>query len=339
MADSVIIEQCGSMSLVKAKTDWLNINKIHLSFVQHTGLKNGCKRVASIEAALPIYLASGMVAEGSNAPEDNSSGLEKLVYMVNSKSLFTRLDASRKAALAQNPNADKVYPASVFEFMGGSTDKSTGKIRYRKISIGPAMIAKGRPNKNIVLKCMECDGKTTATGGLVALPEYPNQVSISVPFKPAEFVVFIMAIKNAWQAELCKRAITGTGEFETWHDKHKNDGQSQEANAAVPQSSIAADVPVADTNGDRIELVIAYDQLGLLFVVTTPANFQASLRKGLEKMLASEKQWVMSKDEAQKLLQAIQTGTSIPVVTMTSKVDASFVNHIFCKRISLSARH
>ena len=150
-----IIVQNGASSFVKARADWLNIDKVHLSFVQHSGLKNGCKKLAAIEAALPIYRATGKMV--NNMPEDNVSGLQKLAYMVSNGSLFTRLKNSRSAALEkyrkENPNGaanGDIYCDSVFEFVGGSEAKSKNgnniPIRYRKISIAPAAFKANRQN-------------------------------------------------------------------------------------------------------------------------------------------------------------------------------------------------
>lgn len=39
--DYVLYEQQGPVSFLKAKMDWAPIDKIHLSFVQHTGRAKG----------------------------------------------------------------------------------------------------------------------------------------------------------------------------------------------------------------------------------------------------------------------------------------------------------
>lgn len=342
-----IIVQNGASSFVKARADWLNIDKVHLSFVQHTGLKNGCKKLAAIEAALPIYRATGKMV--NNMPEDNVSGLQKLAYMVSNGSLFTRLKNSRSAALEkyrkENPNGTAngdIYCDSVFEFVGGSEAKSKNgnniPIRYRKISIAPAAFKANRQNSNIVLEAFECDGSTTNTAGFVPQKGCPNKVQIRVGFKPAEFVVFIQAIMNVWQAELSRRAIMGEGEFYSWF-AHRDGGSV----AAIPQNvPTPAQIPVETAANPapktyRVTIIVAYDTAGALFVAATKDKFVDTLREGLRKMLNCEQAWVLPKDEADKVLAAVENDQAIPTARAHSKKSPDTYNFLNFRRCTVNA--
>ena len=52
-------EMQGSKSFVKARTDWMEYDKIRLSFVRHSGRKNGAAQEAAIEGAIPIHGNAG----------------------------------------------------------------------------------------------------------------------------------------------------------------------------------------------------------------------------------------------------------------------------------------
>ena len=57
--DSVIYQIQGPKSFLKVKMDWANIDKVHLSFVSHTGRANGCSPIAHVEGALRINGGDG----------------------------------------------------------------------------------------------------------------------------------------------------------------------------------------------------------------------------------------------------------------------------------------
>ncbi|MFR3791418.1 MAG: hypothetical protein ACLTWO_05735 [Blautia massiliensis (ex Durand et al. 2017)] len=341
-----IIVQNSAVSFVKAMGDWLNIDKVHLSFVQHTGLKNGCKQVAAIEAALPVYRATGKMV--NNVPEDNVSGLQKLSYMIDNGSFFTRLKSSRAAALDkynrehQNPNGnDDIYCESVFEFIGGSDAKTkngqTIPIRYRRISITPAVFKPNRRNNNIVLEALECDGSSTSTAGFVPQKGFPNKVQIRVMFKPAEFVVFIKAIMNVWQAELTRRAVCGELQFYRWRDHNKQgDKGAQTPVANEPQQTQGQSNAAVPSVPANVGIIVTYDTAGDLFIAATKEQFVTTFRNGLIKMLNTEKKWVLPSDEAKKLLDAVEKGEHLPTIKSHSKLDESTFNFINSRRVTVS---
>ena len=326
-----IICQNGAMSFVKARGDWLNIDKIHLSFVQHTGLKNGCKQVSAIEAALPIYRAAGKLA-GNNQPEDNVSGLQKLDYMVHNGSLFSRLKASRAAALKKSNGNGDIYCESVFEYIGGSAAKvKNGQqipIRYRKISVSPAAFKPNQENTNLILEAFECDGGTTTTGGFVPLKGFPNKTQIRVMFKPAEFVVFVESMMNAWKAELVRRAICGEQQFYRWHDHHNKNEEEPKQSVSPPASP--------QPTVKKVSIIVAYDTAGALFVAATKERFVDTLREGLKQMLDTKQQWVLPKSEADKVLTAVSADEKIPTVTAHSKTDKEMSDYLNFRRVNIS---
>lgn len=338
-----IIVQNAATSFVKAMGDWLNIDKVHLSFVQHTGLKNGCKQVAAIEAALPVYRASGKVI--NNQPEDNVSGLQKLSYMIQNGSLFSRLKKSRAAALSKYTaehqtanNSDDIYCESVFEFIGGSAAKvKNGKnipIRYRRIAIVPASFKPNRGNNNIILEALECDGAATNTAGFIPQKGFPNKTQIRVTFKPAEFVVFVDAMMNAWQAELTRRAVCGEQQFYRWRDHNKQDENVQPAvSQPVANNSPAPDAVAVPAN---VGIIVTYDTAGELFIAATKERFIPTFREGLRKILHTKNQWILPSDEAQKLLEAVEKDESLPTIKAHSKTDENMFDFINSRRVTVS---
>lgn len=62
--DNIIFAVQGAKSFLKCKMDWVGIGKLHVSFVSHTGLENGCKQLGHIEAALPFDGEDGALALG-----------------------------------------------------------------------------------------------------------------------------------------------------------------------------------------------------------------------------------------------------------------------------------
>lgn len=328
-----IVVQYGAKSFVSAKSDWLSIDKVHLSFVQHTGLKSGCKLQASIEAAMPIYKATGKMVNG--VPEDSVSGLEKLAYMVENGSIFKRLQAARNAAEArhnQSGQTGDIYCESVFEYIGGSNAKTrdgvSTPVRYRRISISPAAFKPGMKNANIIMEAFECDGATTSTAGFVPQKGCPNKVQIRVGFKPAEFTVFIRAIMNVWRAELTRRAIVGEQEFYRWRDHQDN------APAPAPATAPAQPEQVVPKKY-QLDIIVAHDSAGDLFIGDIKANFINTFRNGLSAMLKTERAWVLPKDEANKALTAINGTGPIPTVRAHSKSDTEAADFISFRRLTL----
>ena len=103
--DNIIFAVQGAKSFLKCKMDWVGIGKLHVSFVSHTGLENGCKQLGHIEAALPF--------DG----EDGALALGKMI-------LRGDLDKGRARSIKKAKETGAKYPEPVFTYNGGSEAKA-----------------------------------------------------------------------------------------------------------------------------------------------------------------------------------------------------------------------
>lgn len=335
MAESNLVpvaEQQASKSFVKAYADWVNIGKMHLSFVSHTGRASGCNPVASIEAALPIYHGSGKLVDvnGRMVPEDNTSGLLKLVLLVQTNALAKMLAKSRQDAVASGVDGKLIYASSVFEIIGGSAAKvkngTETPIRYRKISVAPSGFYKNQPNESLVLQIMECDGDLSQTGGYVPKTGQPNSVRINVQFKYSEFAVFVMSMHTAWQAEMTRRAFSKEKEFFNWREnqeKEKN-GYPNPSQQLVKSRTVAPVADVAVQKNLPSKVIVSYDSVGITFTVASIDSFEKVMRNSLREMLRHEKKYVVTEAHWTSLLSSVKRGeANLPCIVGTSKVNGS----------------
>ena len=103
--DNIIFAAQGAKSFLKCKMDWAGIGKLHVSFVSHTGLENGCKQLGHIEAALPF--------DG----EDGALALGKMI-------LRGDLDKGRARSIKKAKETGAKFPEPVFTYNGGSEAKA-----------------------------------------------------------------------------------------------------------------------------------------------------------------------------------------------------------------------
>lgn len=138
--DNIIFAVQGAKSFLKCKMDWVGIGKLHVSFVSHTGLENGCKQLGHIEAALPF--------DG----EDGALALGKMI-------LRGDLDKGRARSIKKANETGAKYPEPVFTYNGGSEAKADRPVMWRQVSIAPGA------KSDFVFQVTEAEGEKNVRGG------------------------------------------------------------------------------------------------------------------------------------------------------------------------------
>ena len=138
--DNIIFAVQGAKSFLKCKMDWVGIGKLHVSFVSHTGLENGCKQLGHIEAALPF--------DG----EDGALALGKMI-------LRGDLDKGRARLIKKAKETGAKYPEPVFTYNGGSEAKADRPVMWRQVSIAPGV------KSDFVFQVTEAEGEKNVRGG------------------------------------------------------------------------------------------------------------------------------------------------------------------------------
>lgn len=138
--DNIIFAAQGAKSFLKCKMDWAGIGKLHVSFVSHTGLENGCKQLGHIEAALPF--------DG----EDGALALGKMI-------LRGDLDKGRARSIKKAKETGAKFPEPVFTYNGGSEAKADRPVMWRQVSIAPGA------KSDFVFQVTEAEGEKNVRGG------------------------------------------------------------------------------------------------------------------------------------------------------------------------------
>lgn len=177
-----------SKSFCKAKNDWIGFERIHLSFVQHTG-KPKCEQTASIEGALKLHGADGALC---------------LCNMVVSGEI------AQKAAQAK-AQANGSYPGAVFVSMGGTpaARSKDGKAVFRQFSLAPGT------KSDYIFTMSQCEGEETATGG-IAPKKGSQRTNITVSLSSGDLKDFARSVFAEYTAFRTSLYLTGgTGADET----------------------------------------------------------------------------------------------------------------------------
>lgn len=172
--NTVIYQIQGPKSFLKVKMDWANIDKIHLSFVSHTGRANGCAQVSHIEGALRI---------------NGGDGALYFCEAILSGSMATRRQRAIKEAQASNAK----YPQPIFTYNGGSDAKGERPVMWRQISLAPGA------KTDYVLQVTEAEGVKNDLGGFQK-KQGAKSTFISVGCSRQELVAMASAIKLHWTA-------------------------------------------------------------------------------------------------------------------------------------------
>lgn len=176
--DYVLYEQQGPVSFLKAKMDWAPIDKIHLSFVQHTGRAKGCAQVAHIEAALGV----------------TSPGKESALFLA--ESVLNGVMSNRRIkSMNYREEHKEQYCNPIFTSNGGSPERNGRPCMWRVVTLAPGM------KTDFVLTAVEAEGVVNKLGGY-SKKEGSPVTRIDVGMSIEELITFASAIKQAWQAYL-----------------------------------------------------------------------------------------------------------------------------------------
>lgn len=158
----------GLTSFCKARADWLEYDRIHLSFVKHEGKNNNCKQTLAIEGAVKLHGSDGVLY------------LSELILS----------GAAKKLAEKAKAAAGNGYVQPIFTSMGGtvSARSNNGQCMFRQFSVAPGT------KSEYVLQMMTCPGEENATGGIQPVKGAKRE-SIYVPLSSGDLVSFAKAVQ------------------------------------------------------------------------------------------------------------------------------------------------
>lgn len=171
-------EMQGSTSFCKARSDWMEIGKLHLSFVQHAGRNKGCQQLQAFETAIDWHGERGALV---------------LIQMILSGEVYN-LAAQSKA------NPVNGYAQPFFEYMGGSN--RDGVCKSRIFSVAPGM------KTDFVFTVTECEGQVNSLGGYMPKKDAPR-TSIRVPLSARNLIDFAVSTKAEYEAYRTKVLLNG----------------------------------------------------------------------------------------------------------------------------------
>lgn len=279
--------------------DWAQYDKIHLSFVQHSG-KPECKQLSNIEAALKV------------------SGADSALYLCEAV-LNGFIEAKRNASLEKQKQSGAKYAEPIFSSMGGTVAKrsKTGKCMFRQVTLSPGTSA------DYALQAVEAEGEETTTGG-IAMKKGATVNRITVGIRREELMSMASVIKMAWQAYLINGGDVA----------HSENGHDDAPPPAAPAQKTEAPAPAAPGMA-----YVVYDSEGATFeVASTPAGALALIQQGISTMNKGVGGTVFkrrdNKDyDAAKA--ALQNGSidDIPPINLYSADGAQCTFYVVCRQM------
>ncbi len=214
----------GSKSFCKAKGDWIDFKRIHLSFVRHNG-KPDCKQEAAIEGAVKLEGADGALF------------LAEMILSGAAKKLAAR--SKQEAAASGN------YPKAFFESMGGTvaSRSSDGKCQFRQFSVAPGM------KSDYVFTMVACEGQENRMGGIQPV-QGAARTRIDVPLSAGDLFCFASCIRAEHTAQRVFIRLKDKGAI------------SDKTNIASQNREPAATALVAATPTKGMTRCILYDTSG-----------------------------------------------------------------------------
>ena len=163
----------GLKSFCKAKNDWFDFGKVHLSFVKHGG-RPKCEQLAAIEGAVPFHGTDGALHLASMILSGKAAKLAK----------------TTKEAAGENN-----YVKPFFSSMGGTPASRTkdGKCQFRQFSV-----AAGN-RSDYVFQMMTCAGKENETGMIQPISG-AERTTIVVPICSGDLVDFANSVQAEYNA-------------------------------------------------------------------------------------------------------------------------------------------
>lgn len=285
-----VFQQQGLKSFVKIKMDWAKFNKLHFSFVQHSG-KPECKQVAKIEAALKIDGADGALL----LAESILSGL---------------MGRKRSLSLKEKQEQNQKFAKPVFSSLGGTVSKraADGICMFRQVTLAPGN------NSEYVLQALEAEGEETQTGG-ITMKQGATATRISVGFSQDELISMASAIKIAWQAYMTCEMLKNS----SYSPVQPQSATLNDSKAKEPEPT--ASVPVSKPVPEKPSTVwVVYDTLGVYFEVAGTAESAVSsvqtaiteLRKNYKYQRKDNEDYNMAKEAI------LNNSDSIPMIVLYS---------------------
>lgn len=306
--DSVIYQIQGPKSFLKVKMDWANIDKVHLSFVSHTGRANGCSPIAHVEGALRI------------------NGGDGALYFCEAI-LSGVMHKRRQKALNDAKAAGEKYPQAIFTYNGGSDAKGDRPVMWRQIALAPGS------KMDYAISVTEAEGEKNNLGGYQK-KQGAKATFITVGCTSQELVAMASAIKMHWAAYIANPA----GYLEI-HGR-KIPGVTDNAPAAPKPAATSAlpapqapAAPAASSVPDRVYVV--YDSIGsAMEVAITSAKALETLQRQITDMRKNGN-WVRrdNKDYEAAKENILNGNRGIFVVTLYRGDESAYLYVANCKAI------
>lgn len=282
----------GLTSFCKARADWLEYDRIHLSFVKHEGKNNNCKQTLAIEGAVKLHGSDGVLY------------LSELVLS----------GAAKKLAEKAKAAAGNGYVQPIFTSMGGtvSARSNSGQCMFRQFSVVPGT------KSEYVLQMTTCLGEENATGGIQPVKDAKRE-NIYVPLSSGDLVDFAKAIQIEVTAFRTARMLNGSA---------KSSDGSYTPPATPEQHAAQPPVALLTAPEEKPMLAIIYETTGIVnkglpFVML--ADNGVNMLKGvIHALLGAPERYVCVPEQYNKAVELIEgkeKGSAI--VNLTSKKNDS----------------
>lgn len=296
-------EMQGAKSFVKARTDWMEFDKIRLSFVRHSGRKNGAAQEAAIEGAIPIHGNAGALF------------LSHLILSGGAKTI-----AQKRKLNAQN--GQPMQP--IFTNYGGTpaSRSADGICKSRQFSLCVG-------NKiDYIMQMTICEGIEGAGGEIRPKPNAPREmIAVGVPTE--NLVDFAISIQ---QEAAAFRTAKMLGIEPCLKQRYNpNEGNTAPIQEPVSVQTAVVPVPVAPvqaTEPASIKVAMIYSDCadlngGFPFAVTLD-HAEEMLKSTLETFTKSADKYCCSLAKYNQAVNAIKAGqTKAVTIPLNSKLDES----------------
>lgn len=280
----------GLTSFCKARADWLEYDRIHLSFVKHEGKNNNCKQTLAIEGAVKLHGSDGVLY------------LSELILS----------GAVKKLAEKAKAAAGNGYVQPIFTSIGGtvSVRSNNGQCMFRQFSVAPGS------KSEYVLQMTTCPGEENSTGGIQPVKGAKRE-SIYVPLSSGDLVSFAKAVQIEVTAFRTARMLSGNTENS---EKGHTQPATLEKHTVQPAQSAA--------QAEKPTLAIIYETTGIVnkgLPFAMLADNGVNMLKGVvQALLGAPERYVCIPEQynkAVKLIEDKQKGSAI--VNLAGKQDAS----------------
>lgn len=182
----------GLKSFVKAKPDMLQFEKVHFSFVEHSGKDNGAVQKQAVEAYIPVHGDTGALY------------LSQLILSGGAKALSKRNKEAAEKKKMENGDGKTVYADAIFTAIGGSKAKDNNPCQYREFKICPGL------KSDYSMEIMTCEGQMTKTGGYAPAAN-ATRTYIRVGVSTQLLCDLAVSIQSEWTAMVTAQAIANLG--------------------------------------------------------------------------------------------------------------------------------